>query len=113
MIADPNGRNAKQHPAIIVENDEDIRDHDILVGVVASHTAAMRQPRLDSWVEVPFHRGGACPSAFTRETVAVCEWLVKIDKRTLAEGQLGGVVPRRYMFQIREKLKELAEKRQS
>lgn len=111
VIADPAGRNSKEHPVILIGRDDDIRNHDPVIGVIASHTAATQTPRKDCCIEIPHSGDGKCNTGFFKPTVAVCDWVVKLTKEQIAAGRLGGMVQARHVFAIHQKIAELKAKR--
>lgn len=110
-ICDPSGRNTKEHPVVIVSRDSDIKAREEVVGVVASWTSALKNPRPDSYIGLPFSRDGKGATGFTKDTVAVCAWVVKIKKAAIAPDKIGGRVSPRHVREIVLKLKEIDEQR--
>lgn len=106
-LKDPNGRNLKEHPVVLVDMDDEIKANSVVNGVVASNTAAIKVPRLDTWIELPYHSGGRCHTGFDKPTVAVCEWHVTLEKATITEAMIEGRVQARYVLEIRDKLKAI------
>jgi hypothetical protein len=101
-IADPGGNNFYHRPVIILTSDDEIACSETVVGVVASNTAANTNPRPDDYVAIPYHPAGNCGTKLKKPTVAVCHWIVKIEKCILAPDCMAGVVPPRILKEILE-----------
>jgi len=103
-IADPGGNNFYHRPVIVLTSDDEIVFSDTLVGVVASNTAANINPRPDDYIAIPYHPAGNCGTKLKKPTVAVCNWIVKIEKCNIAPGCMAGVVPPRILKEILEQV---------
>jgi hypothetical protein len=85
----------------------DIRDQDEVVGVVASFTAALHDPRPDHYIELPHSHDGKGASRFVKPTVAVCKWVVKLKKSEIKQEKIGGIIQPKYIREIILKINEL------
>jgi hypothetical protein len=106
-VADPNGFNNYRRPVVILTRNDEIEDADTLYGVVASNTAATSQPPSDSLIQLPYQREGRVGTKLKKPTVAVCGWIVAIDKSEIAEEDIGGVVPSHLVQLILERRAEI------
>jgi hypothetical protein len=93
VVADKNGHNAYGRPVVILTPEDQISGARRLVGVVASHTASMTNPRPETYIELPWHPTGRVGTKLKKPTVAVCEWLTTFDPSLLTESDVGGRVP--------------------
>jgi mRNA-degrading endonuclease toxin of MazEF toxin-antitoxin module len=103
-VLDPQGRNPKCRPAVIVTPTEEIRpDGDVvLVGITGSLDAAPPETQ----VALPWQRQGQTRTRLNKPSVAVCTW---VFKRPVSSIQAySGIVPDREMLQILGKLNALA-----
>lgn len=76
-LPDPQGRNPKCRPAVIVTPDADIRE-DGEVWVVAISTQRDAAPAEDQ-VELPWHRDGHPRTGLKERCAAVCTWMEKVS----------------------------------
>src|SRR5690348_14652717 len=95
-LADPQGRNPKCRPALIVTANEDIRE-DGEVWVVGISTQLDAAPA-DVQVELPWHRNRHPRTGLKERCAAVCTWLVKVGVRSIQE--CTGTVPGRQLLDI-------------
>ena len=75
-LIDPQGRNRKRRPAVIVTPDSDIRD-DGEVWVVGISTQLAESPA-EVQVELPWDRRGHSRTGLKERCAAVCTWMVKV-----------------------------------
>ena len=103
-VLDPQGRNPKCRPAIIVTPTEEILPDGVvtLVGITGSLDAAPAEVQ----VALPWHRQGQVGTGLTKPCVAVCTWLFTRPVSSIQESR--GIVPDRQMLQILDKIKSLA-----
>lgn len=106
-VADPNGHNCYHRPVIILTPSNELAEEDTIVGVVASNTASSVSPRPHSYIAVPYQEDGRVRTKLREPTVAVCEWLVEIEKSQIASDNIGGIVPPSCLKQILDKVEEL------
>ncbi len=95
-LIDPQGRNPKCRPAVVVTSDEEIRDEGE-VWVVAISTQLDEAPAEDQ-VELPWHRSGHPRTGLKERCSAVCTWMERVSV-TAIRG-LAGVVPGRQLLDI-------------
>ena len=102
-VLDPQNRNPKIRPAIILTPTEEIRpDGDlVLVAITGSVNAAPA----DVEVTLPWHRQGRTTTRLNKPSVAVCTWVFTSPVSSIRA--LGGIVPARPLLQILEKIKAL------
>lgn len=103
-VLDPQGRNPKCRPAVIITPTKAIRaDGDVvLVAITGSVNAA--PPEMQ--VALPWHPQGQTGTRLNKPSVAVCNW---IFTRPVASVQgYGGMVPDRQLLQILDKIKAAA-----
>jgi len=112
-LADRKGYNKYPRPVIILTRDDEIPLTDVLVGVVGSHTAAMQNPRPSEYIEIPHHPARTTLTKLNRPTVAICTWIIEIDKSTLTEDMMGGIVSPKYLVQIIEKRRDIDQAKAS
>lgn len=100
-LLDPQGRNGKSRPAVIVTPDEDIRA-DGPIWVVAISTQTDAAP-IEVQVELPWHRAGHPKTGLKERCAAVCTSMEKVDVASIQE--CVGVVPGRQLLDILTRLK--------
>jgi mRNA-degrading endonuclease toxin of MazEF toxin-antitoxin module len=100
-LADPQGRNPKCRPAVVVSPDAEIRD-DGDVWVVAITTQLSEAPA-EVQVELPWERRGHVRTKLKERCAAVCSWMAKVSAATLQD--YAGVVPGRQMLEILTRIK--------
>ena len=102
-LLDPQGRNPKCRPAVIItQTDEITPDGEIrVVGISTSLHAAPPE------VQVPlqYDPRGACRTGLREECAAVCTWVARIPVATIRD--FGGTVSGKTMHEIGEKVKRL------
>lgn len=97
---DPQGRNPKRRPAVVLTPTAEIKpDGEV---VVVALTSQIDQSPADVSVEVPWHRDGHPRTKLNRRNVVVCTWLVVIPVSVIGPGDLGGSVPFPQMARILE-----------
>ncbi len=102
-LVDPQGRNPKCRPAVIVTADKDISpDGD--VWVVAISTQLEEAPP-EAQVELPWQRGGHPRTGLKERCAAVCTWLEKVSVAKIKE--TAGVVPGRQLLDVLQRIKSL------
>src|SRR2546430_9467456 len=93
---DPQGRNPKRRPAVLVTPDVDIRaDGD--VWVVAISTQLDEAPA-ETQVELPWERQGHPRTRLKERCAAVCTWMEKVKVASIKEH--AGIVPGRQLLDI-------------
>lgn len=100
-LPDPQGRNLKRRPAVIVSADEDIAlDGEVWVVAISSQLDA--SPPEDQ-VAIPWHASGHPRTGLRERCAAVCSWLVRIPLASI-QGY-GGTVPGRELLAITARIK--------
>ncbi len=90
-LFDPQGRNPKRRPAVILTPTNEIRaGSDVVVAAISSQTD---QSPAEVSVEVPWHRDGHPRTKLNRRNIVVCTWLVTIPVDAITEADLGGMIP--------------------
>jgi mRNA-degrading endonuclease toxin of MazEF toxin-antitoxin module len=99
-VVDPQGRNRKPRPFVIVTATEEIREGEPFVAVAVSTT--FPHPIPDDCVELPYHPGGQSHTGLRRRSVAVCRWRESLTHADVIRHI--GRVPDRQMLVILEKV---------
>jgi mRNA-degrading endonuclease toxin of MazEF toxin-antitoxin module len=102
-LLDPQTRNRKCRPAVIVTPDADIRD-DGDVWVVAISTQLQEAPP-DAQVELPWDRHGHPRTKLKERCAAVCTWMEKVKVADI-QGY-AGTVPGRQLLDILTRIKPI------
>lgn len=102
-VLDPQNRNPKCRPAIIVTSTEEIRPEGdvVLVAITGSVNAAPA----DMQVALPWHAQGQAGTRLTKPSVAVCSWVFTSPVSKIQ--RYGGMVPDRLMLQILDRINAL------
>ena len=99
-LADPQGRNPKCRPAVVVTPDADIRE-DGEVWVVAISTRLDEAPA-EAQVELPWDRRGHPRTGLKERCAAVCTWMAKVP--VAAVQGWAGTVPGRQLLDILKRI---------
>jgi len=102
-LLDPQARNRKYRPAVIVTPDADIRD-DGEVWVVAISTQFDEAPK-EVQVELPWDRRGHPRTGLKEQCAAVCTWMEKVRVASIQE--CAGTVPGRQLLDILTRIKPI------
>jgi mRNA-degrading endonuclease toxin of MazEF toxin-antitoxin module len=102
-LLDPQGRNPKCRPAVIVTPDTDIAPAGE-VWVVAISTQ-MEEAPAEVQVELPWDRRGHPRTGLKERSAAVCTWLEKVPVSSIKE--CAGIVPGRQLLDILSRIKPL------
>jgi mRNA-degrading endonuclease toxin of MazEF toxin-antitoxin module len=100
-LLDPQDRNRKCRPAVIVTPDADIRA-DGEVWVVAISTRVDESPA-EIRVELPWERRGHPRTGLKERCAAVCTWIEKV--RVASIQSYAGIVPGRQLLDILTRIK--------
>jgi mRNA-degrading endonuclease toxin of MazEF toxin-antitoxin module len=95
-LPDPQGRNPKNRPVVIITPTEEISVDDVIVAVAI--TGRIEKPLPKICVRLPWHRGGHPRTGLSKPSVARCDWLVAIRAENVIEKL--GVVPPKQLQQI-------------
>jgi mRNA-degrading endonuclease toxin of MazEF toxin-antitoxin module len=99
-LLDPQGRNPKRRPAVILTPTAEIRaDGDVVVAALSSQ---VDQSPPDVSVELPWHRDGHPRTKLNRRNVVVCTWLVTLPVASIQPDDIGGSVPFAQMARVLE-----------
>ncbi len=99
-VVDPQGRNPKQRPLVIVTATDEIQTGSPFVGVAISTT--FPNPIPDDYVSLPFHPNGQVQTGLRKRCAAVCSWLVRLTHSDI-KGDIGRV-PDGQMREILDKV---------
>ena len=104
-LLDPQGRNPKRRPAVILTPTSEIRpDGDVVVAALSSQTD---QSPPEVSVEVPWHRDGHPKTKLNRRNVVVCTWLATLKIATIQPADIGGLMPFAQMARVLEIVRSL------
>ena len=104
-LLDPQGRNPKRRPAVVLTPTAEIRtDGDVVVAALSSQ---IDQSPPDVSVPVPWHRDGHPRTKLNRRNVVVCSWLAVLPVAAIAPDDLGGTVPFAEMARVLEIVRTL------
>jgi hypothetical protein len=95
-IPDPQGRNPKDRPVVIVTATDEITDQDSFFGVAIS--GKIEKPLPQSCVRLPWDRRGHPRTGLSKPSVARCDWLVEIGSKNVTK--MLGFVPDKQLQQI-------------
>lgn len=104
VLPDPQGRNPKRRPAIVITPTADIRPDGNLVVVAITSRLDIASP--EDQVELPWHRDGHPRTGLRNSSAAVCTWLARIPAAAI-DGYLGHI-PVPQMLRIIDRLDQLA-----
>ncbi|MFL5241914.1 MAG: type II toxin-antitoxin system PemK/MazF family toxin [Gemmataceae bacterium] len=88
-LPDPQGRNPRRRPVVILTSNEEIQSGESLVGVAISTT--FDPSHSEEQVELPWHRAGHPRTGLNKRCAAQCKWLIEFEESSIEE--YGGVVP--------------------
>jgi mRNA-degrading endonuclease toxin of MazEF toxin-antitoxin module len=100
-LLDPQGRNRKCRPAVIVTPDADLQP-DGTVWVVAISSQLDEAPA-EALVQLPWHRGGHPRTGLKEPCAAVCAWMEQVNVTDI-QGY-AGTVPGRQLLDILTRIK--------
>jgi mRNA-degrading endonuclease toxin of MazEF toxin-antitoxin module len=103
-VLDPQGRNPKSRPAVIVTPTEEIRPDGEVVLVAITGTLNAAPPEMQ--VALPWQRQGRTKTRLNKPSVAVCTWVFKRPVSSIQS--YSGIVPDRQMLEILDKINALA-----
>jgi hypothetical protein len=102
-ISDPQGRNPKCRPAVVVTATEDIAPEGEVI-VVGISTQVDMAPA-DECVELPWDRNRHPRTGLKERSAAVCTWIKRAQVTSIKD--LAGVVPGKQLLKILEKIGDL------
>lgn len=104
-LLDPQGRNPKRRPAVVLTATAEIRvDGDVVVAAVSTQTD---QSPPEVSVELPWHHDGHPRTRLNRRNVVVCTWLVTLPVASIQPDDIGGSVPFAQMARVLEIVRSL------
>jgi hypothetical protein len=83
LVCDPQGRNPKVRPLVVITPTSEILASKLLVGVAI--TGQFSNPLCRDEVALPYHPGGRASSGLRKPSVAKCTWLVTVRPEDIAE----------------------------
>lgn len=108
-VLDPQGRNPKRRPAVVLTPTAEIRaEGDVVVAALSTQTE-LSPPGVS--VELPWHRDGHPRTKLNRRNVVVCTWLVTLPVASIQPDDTGGLVPFAEMARVLEIVRSLQSPR--
>ncbi len=102
-VSDPQDRNAKTRPAVIVsETDEILKGRGIFCVAI---TGTLPDVLPEDCVLIPYHRSGHPRTGLKKRCAAMCSWLFEIEETHIKKYL--GVVPKSKLLEIIERLDAL------
>jgi mRNA-degrading endonuclease toxin of MazEF toxin-antitoxin module len=101
-VLDPQSRNRKCRPVVIVTPTDEISEDEPFVGVAV--TGTLPRPLPDDYVMLPYHNEGHPRTGLRKKSAAVCSWLVELQVDDIK--QYKGVTPTKEL----EKILKILEK---
>ena len=95
-IPDPNGRNPKLRPAVILSRMESLSAGEPFVAVAV--TSTLPDPLTPFMVKLPWYPKGHPQTRLNRRCAAVCNWLLEITAEQVRD--TAGLVPDRQLQEI-------------
>jgi mRNA-degrading endonuclease toxin of MazEF toxin-antitoxin module len=95
-LLDPQGRNRKRRPAVIITPSEQIQPG-VTFYVVGISTRINEAP-IEEQIELPWNANGTSMTKLRQRCTAVCSWIEPIKETDIIE--YGGVVPPGHLLQI-------------
>jgi mRNA-degrading endonuclease toxin of MazEF toxin-antitoxin module len=99
-VLDPQGRNPKVRPLVIVSRTEDIKSGETFLAVAIS--GELPKPLPDSYVRLPWHPQRHPRTGLKKDCAAICTWYVTLTEADITE--YGGIVPSAQMQAILTRL---------
>ncbi len=106
MVSDPEGRNPKVRPLVLLTGDDDAPADAPLIAVAISSTLPKRLP--DHYVLLPWHRAGNRQTGLKMKCAAVCDWFVQVQRAAFVE--VMGRVPDAKYAEIRQKVQAIQQR---
>ena len=104
-LLDPQGRNPKRRPAVVITPTAEIRsDGEVVVAALSSQTD---QSPPEVSVPVPWQPNGHPRTKLNRRNVVVCSWLVTLPVASIQPDDIGGIVPFAEMARVLEIIRSL------
>lgn len=97
-LLDPQGRNPKRRPAVIITPTTEIRsDGEVVIAALSSQ---IDQSPAEVSVEVPWQPNGHPRTKLNKRNVIVCTWLAMLRVDSIQPDDIGGVVPFAQMARV-------------
>ena len=103
MVNDPEGRNPKCRPAVILTPTQEIDPAGEIVVVAASST--FNRPLPDNHIPLPWKTEGHPKTKLHKACIVVCEWLCRIPVSHIQS--FGGLVPDHILNRILSQIRRL------
>jgi mRNA-degrading endonuclease toxin of MazEF toxin-antitoxin module len=100
-LSDPQGRNPKVRPAVVLTPTEDIRPDGVIA--VAAVTGVVDEIPKGSAVPLPWDRRGHPETKLTKPCAVACHWTAAVP--VSAVQSVRGFVPARLMYRVRAAMK--------
>jgi mRNA-degrading endonuclease toxin of MazEF toxin-antitoxin module len=103
-VLDPQGRNAKERPLVVLTDHPKTLsdDHELLTVAITSQSS---QADSEHCTALPWSRNPGCITKLNSPSVAVCSWTCVVKKGAIQK--IGGLVPPHVMQQILAKIKAI------
>lgn len=108
-LPDPNGKNPKDRPFLVISNTDSNERDGRATCVALSHSAALKSPRPESLIPVPFSPDGRACTSLRKETVAICFWTEILEPDQISNKYDTGFVRNVNLEVIVNKVKELRQ----
>lgn len=82
-VTDPQKRNAKTRPAVIISETKQIESDGRVTCVAITSSIPDRVP--DDFVLLPFHPGGKVRTGLRKRSAAMCSWLFEVTEEKIKE----------------------------
>jgi mRNA-degrading endonuclease toxin of MazEF toxin-antitoxin module len=99
-VPDPQGRNRKIRPVIVVTPSDEIVANELVVAVAITGTLPKKLPA--DHVLLPYHNDGHPRTGLRRRCAAVCSWLIEFHPEDVKE--VKGVTPKKELAEILDKI---------
>jgi hypothetical protein len=107
MVPDPQGRNPKDRPLVIVSKDPSKVTEDELIYAVGI-TSELTESDPNNYVLLPWAPlGKRCMSKLSKKCAALCTWVAKVKRSEIADENCGGLIEAVHVEKIIAKLREL------
>jgi hypothetical protein len=102
---DPQGRNAKRRPALVLTPPENIgEDMTLEVVMVSGEYQGLPEEQI---VLLPWHAQGHCTSRLTKECAAICSWVGRVSMADLTSKDVGGYIGGAKLIEVLQKVDAL------
>ena len=105
-VYDPQGRNPKVRPLVIVTTTAEITATEPIA--VVAITGTFSNPPADHEIVLPWHRSGTVCTGLRKESVANCRWQEEILKSDVVDDK-GRYIPNRHLAMILEQIEKIGQ----